>query len=1436
MTTNNNIQTPSEKTNDEDSLISSSTSISTSESIIQDITKNKNIFIITKNIEQRIIEILSYLQSDSNLATNKILILKYLQSLFISIEFNSEIFSRKFIKEKEKLNIYKIIINQYIFYSNPANTKIDEENYRSDLQSLFLLLLSQVTLEKDTYHYILSFLINYLTEKNNSKKINNNNNFIENDSIINLKSEHLERILFLLKYFYGYHKNEQSTNGILNYLFFSGDSESNVIIHNKESSLDFNKKILNFDETLCIMIFIRVLPSEYIKAVYPKINFRLLEIKFTDKKNTINFNINIENQIISQTKNEPICQLKENETNCILFKFTKKKNNIFCEIQNGFNKVESLSIQLKDKNNKIKEEIKDIILFKNFIGTCSNIIIYKEKKNEGLPKFLLNEENNNNKLKNNSLLFPNGIYNEELYSYFIKAELLENNMDINKSQKINYNNFKDFYNNNLIAIYIPTRYYIPNQFEDKNITNTPQLILVDSINNLNAEFNTRTPALNGIHIFNNLYENDLNIIGGINNLLPILELILDNKEFQKIEIFSSFFNLLTVYVFSPKYQNALIKENKSDFFKNLSYFLEKMPKNFFNDELAENLKTILGFFCLANDEQYFDELINQINNDIFMNENILLKFNDKNQNNLLNQICTIAKGKNIDIDIIKIIKIMLHYDKDRKYKFCCKEHSNYFNNNNNYEIMEPELSTKLQPLIKLSEIIFIKIYELNEEIFNKNNIINNNKIRKKSSIKNVINTDDNNTYDDKNLFLLFYLLTFDISPCLQKDIIGLLDKLIKKYKYNKFSLVFDKNKELFDIILFVFKNSIFDIKRNALNLMFLINIESNWTYFENKDIKIFIENYILPFFLNEEINELNDLLQNNKNKNEINEICKISDEGKNNTINEIRKNLEINGIEYKLFSLNDIEKKIYNIYDKNKYNLLVNSSFNNIIMYFQYADKVLNFIIKIISNGDLLLISSFLSKILGIIDDPETSKKKSLYYQLIDINFLHFILETYLQFYILKNHKDSNNDFIPGFSLGIFKNSDTSENKKKDKLNKALNDCEKILRIIFNEDITKFDYLLTWGKYYNVLKKENDSYQYVYELIFGLIHKMQLEGKKISTFSEASDINDIKVQNTLYFLSIFFEFFTFYNLEYEERFFYKNEKFLNKIIEGDLKFILFNKKQEKFESNPINEMESVDNKIDNIFFIKNIFSILKPIWSGSDKKLLKNENEVYTKFIANLVNKNLFVNELELLFYTFDDNFFKNKKKEINNKGIPIIYILYHFFICFLNIGGKIEELNDYLKDFRLFLILLITSPSCINLNELAKKKKWLNEEQNEHINKTIEIILFNSVFFFYNKIKEYKRNEMQYYVRIDIEKDDETKKENIDNYNKNIVYIHRLEKLYIENLGYILKILNKIYRDLKSNENQKKGFSLFSNKNKNIEKAVKNTGAFLFINELYNE
>ena len=77
---------------------------------------------------------------------------------------------------------------------------------------------------------------------------------------------------------------------------------------------------------------------------------------------------------------------------------------------------------------------------------------------------------------------------------------------------------------------------------------------------------------------------------------------------------------------------------------------------------------------------------------------------------------------------------------------------------------------------------------------------------------------------------------------------------------------------------------------------------------------------------------------------------------------------------------------------------------------------------------------------------------------------------------------------------------------------------------------------------------------------------------------------------------------------------------------------------------------------------------------------------------------------------------------------------------------------------------------------------------------------------------------------------------EDKDNLKSNLDKISSLKRLYIENLGYILKILNTIYRSVKADENQKKGFmQYFSNKNKTAER-VKKTGAYSLINEIYNE
>ena len=84
---------------------------------------------------------------------------------------------------------------------------------------------------------------------------------------------------------------------------------------------------------------------------------------------------------------------------------------------------------------------------------------------------------------------------------------------------------------------------------------------------------------------------------------------------------------------------------------------------------------------------------------------------------------------------------MLSYDRNRNYKFCCRNHSQYFNEN--YSIMDPELSNRLQPIERLLEVIFDKKYKSTMKIFNENYGVNNqNKNTKKVSNKNVQKIDD----------------------------------------------------------------------------------------------------------------------------------------------------------------------------------------------------------------------------------------------------------------------------------------------------------------------------------------------------------------------------------------------------------------------------------------------------------------------------------------------------------------------------------------------------------------------------------------------------------------------------------------------------------------------------------------------------------------------
>ena len=819
----------------------------------------------------------------------------------------------------------------------------------------------------------------------------------------------------------------------------------------------------------------------------------------------------------------------------------------------------------------------------------------------------------------------------------------------------------------------------------------------------------------------------------------------------------------------------------------------------------------------------------------------------------MNQICSTISKYNFEVDIIKIIRIILFYDKNRKYQFCCKKHCDFFNKN--YSVMEPELSKRLEPISKLLEKIFEKTYK-KLVVYNQNINTNNNQIKsnKKNSNKTIKTYEDIKFYESNNFYYLFYLLTYNVSPCVQYMIIELLIKFISNQSFDCFLKTFDSQIQLIYIILFVLKTSIFDVKIFALNLLLIIEKKNNWFYLNNDDIKIFLQNELLPIFLLDEVSGIENKIEvENEEEIKENEIKEEEKKQLDNVLERkqelnvsksykykksnkygLMKDIEIDKEKYVLFTPTEMERIICQLFNKKKYKYLVGNLYVKLFEYILETDIIFNLLIKTLCNGDLSLINNFITYIKNIINSPEILASKHLKQQIIyNETFLQFILDVNLQLYIFDKNKDKTKIFIPSFSLDARKNEIISEEleeplneeEKKNLIKACLKDCETILIYIFSQNIKQLDYVLSWGKYYDYLKEENTLYNYVYEFINEIFFTLLTNKEKtVVTLNERSNINDKSIQSTLYYFNIFFEFITFFKLKYNDTFFLMNKPEMNKILEENLKLVMHKKESSNIKNlTPMQEMQAIDDKVDNFPFITVVLKILNPIWIGGEKKTLKNENEVYSKHMNSMVNKNIYTNELEILFYKFDEKFFENKDS-ICNKGLNLITILYHFFTLVLNIGGDKRELSDFFVDFRLYLLLLITAPPSINISESIKKRKWPNEHQNAEIRSTIHFILFDATFFLYSKLQNFKMQEKDYSSKPD---DEESK--------KNLECIIILRRFYMENLGYILKILNKIYRGLKADEISNKGFKLFGNKNKIIER-IRNSGAYSFINELYEE
>ena len=1434
--------------------ISNSSTNEQHETIIKDIDEyqNNNISIISKSFKDKIPELLFFLLDNKNLVTNKIKIVRFLQNLFTKNEVNSEIISRICQSHNNQLNIYRIIIHEYLIYKSDSNSTEDECSYRRELLVLFDILLTQITFDRESYHYILSLLINTFNVKNGN--MNSNQEF-------ELNSEILNRILILLQKYY--HPFDIS-KFYGNYFFFNGESESSITIQNRLINLKENKKIFNTDDKLYLLLFIKSL-----RADNDNTNYNIIKIKLNEKNKESDISIGIgqNNNLNINISNCPITgNLSEKETNCIFLKLRKKKKLELKLCINGKKIFQNKNIE------KEKPEIKEIVLFENFVGLCYSFMIFKNK----CPKFIKNElsqnADTNNQKKSNIYFHP--FNNEESIIPFLKSDLIEEeksslkkpkqNIEFNHF-KINSNDCKEFMDK-ILSIYIPSRVTIPKTHEKKNLLNTPQLIIEDSINELNAEFNTKTPTLNGVHIYKRI-KNDFTQVGGLNNLLPIMELMINNSELLTKENIVTYFEIITS-IFSPYYKEAIINEANNNFFMYLSYFMEKIPSNFYDSNMTNIFKSISSFFAENISEGNYI-LNNQYQNYILMNEQILFKFHYNEQNEIIKSMSHFfqrikpERKKALSLDIFKIIKILLNLDEKKNQLFCCKAHADFFIENKG--IMEPELNARLSPIKELLKFLF--------------NGFKKNSIDKQDLAKDL----------GRSLFRIVTMLASDISPCLQKMIIELLLESFE-VNFGMYIDFFDQNTELLYICFFVYKNSILDVKVGALKLIFLI-LKNNRFNASQEETFQFITNNILPYFLfqDEEIinntcTSQNELISGNNEKSseKINENTeqeksrksnatpdKESDEGGNlkanigknqnedistlkgestkvdemyedignnnskDKSNILKTQTMINKVKYFLPIFNENLKKIYSVYNKKKLKSLVKNLFEVILQYFLKGILIklcVNLLIKLASKSDISIILKFLEAL----SEEAFKNEKEIHIKLEEEiknnqNLLQWLIETYFHAKLLKENNFDIKNFTPGFDLKAVKIQNEEEIEfNEDEITKTINQiivaCQKLLSKILPQNIYKLDYIFTWGKYYYELKNESNNFKSVRELILSFMPEIAYKYMKDMTQFDKLGVDMTKM--SIYFFNLLFEFVTYYKLKEEDLETYLDESCIYKELSKNLKYILISKMDDLRGSlKPIDLLETIESKFDEYYIIKSIYANWTPLWID-EKKVERIKGDIYNQYIKN--KKNVEAKELEIMFYDFTDlEIFKGDELThlYVNRGIPLVFILYHLFTLILSIGGHEEEINQFFSDFRLFIVLLIISSSTLTSQGTGKKKKWPTEEEYNDVQNKIESILFNIINFFINKLIKANEKISKY---NDLSKEINSKEE------KYLDYLKKIKALVVINLGFILKTLNNIFKEIKKDSMNKSSLKgLF----KSIYKGeTTKSGGFKLMGKIHSE
>ena len=783
---------------------------------------------------------------------NKIEILTILMSLFKSNKSLISLFMNKC--GSNVTYFFEPIIDVYL----SEELKLDSD--KAFLEQMIIYIIYNVNFPKFSLEYIYQKLAVYLRYNSNNDIINklnqnifmrylnlleifytnsldNNINKIYNDSYENEIENKIN----------DYIETDQKKDA-RNYIYFNGyNSKMTILLNRCSNNINCDFPTL---EIGCSFVFWINLDKNIIKDYYninnEKNNNKIMTlISFILGGHQIMLQlINTDNLllILDDIESSPINISKNfnygNWNNICFIIYPKKILNTKIII-NGNTINHNINIP-KNYNINTTDKIDNITLFDNLIGRVSSVLFIGNALNNELISFF-GKSRGFYKIKYLYKFLLSIDSNYYQYSHDYKYYKKFKNTKVAKNlSKININaneqNIK-----NICGLFCPFTYdRIRNQIDDV-------------FGNYIAVIYSKDDGANNYI----KYSKNIEQIGDINNLLPIMELMLlshnphklwssinmdNNVEIENLlteDILLKYMHIIKKIITGNK--NNFNSANNSKFFSHLGLFLEKLPSKIFT-------KTILNIFNDIGKEtfQYTDDKYKfsyTFINMVLLNEKIFSKFSEENQLKLwddINKFFTSDYSQLKDsLNMSKICLLLRFYDKDRYNKYCCKKHANLFklsdDDNDIINVMDPDMNIKVGKLFET-----IQLYV-------------------------------NNLSNESDTINLFKLLSLDLSPCLQKKIILTYQNFFNNHKISEIikTQALDNliNNNFFEIFEYVLSISLLDVRIELLELFRIISIEYKQKiekYIEENKLIImeYIGEYLLPDHLKIVIeNNNNELIQ-----------------------------------------------------------------------------------------------------------------------------------------------------------------------------------------------------------------------------------------------------------------------------------------------------------------------------------------------------------------------------------------------------------------------------------------------------------------------------------------------------------------------------------------------------------------------------------------------